>query len=54
MFRDRIISAGEMEGLDTMMAETAKKYLSEFQVKVAKVAWLLLNIIIVTGSMTSI
>lgn len=33
MFRDRIISAPEMEVLDSMMAETAKKHLSEFQVR---------------------
>lgn len=32
VFRDRIISAPEMEVLDGMMAETAKKHLSEFQV----------------------
>lgn len=32
VFRDRIISSGEMEGMDAMMAETAKKYLTEFQV----------------------
>lgn len=33
VFRDRIISAFEMEALDSMMAETAKKHLSEFQVR---------------------
>lgn len=32
VFRDRIISAPEMEVLDGMMAETAKKHLSELQV----------------------
>lgn len=32
VFRDRIISSGEMESMDAMMAETAKKYLTEFQV----------------------
>eukprot|EP00903_Cladosiphon_okamuranus_P006208 g6103.t2 len=31
VFRDRIISAPEMEALDGMMAETAKKHLSELQ-----------------------
>lgn len=33
VFRDRIISAPEMEVLDGMMGETAKKHLSEFQVQ---------------------
>lgn len=33
VFRDRIISAPEMEALDGMMAETAKKHLSELQVR---------------------
>ena len=32
VFRDRIISSGEMASMDAMMAETAKKYLTEFQV----------------------
>lgn len=32
VFRDRIISSGEMEAMDAMMAETAKKYLTELQV----------------------
>lgn len=32
VFRDRIISAPEMEVLDSMMAEAAKKHLSELQV----------------------
>lgn len=32
VFRDRIISAPEMEMLDGMMAEAAKKNLSELQV----------------------
>lgn len=32
VFRDRIISAPEMEVLDGMMAEAAKKNLSELQV----------------------
>lgn len=33
VFRDRIINNVEMEGFDGMMADTAKKYLSEFQVR---------------------
>lgn len=33
VFRDRIISAPEMEVLDGMMAETAKKNLAELQVR---------------------
>lgn len=40
VFRDRIISVGEMEALDGMMADTAKKHLSEFQVNMAELGWL--------------
>lgn len=38
MFRDRIITNGEMEALDGMVADTAKKYLSEFQVSTIEAA----------------
>ncbi|CAB1116950.1 unnamed protein product [Ectocarpus sp. CCAP 1310/34] len=36
VFRDRIISASEMEVLDGMMGEAAKKHLSEFQAEMFK------------------